>query len=182
MLLISFMVESQQSYLIVRGCAGRLVLHVRRKTVIPTTCATHGGSGRGTSRWVPLSTHTQTRTGSHVDHISHETQALTANTGEGALGSGGGGGGGGAQRGCAARATEGRVGKTARRGRRRRRRRQRARGARDGGAEQRPLARPLLRLCQGRALCAAAERARQGKGHAWRRGTRGGGGEQPSER
>ena len=81
---------------------------------------------------------------------------LRTPTGEGALGSGGGGGGGGAQRGCAARATEGRVGKTARRGRRRRRRRQRARGARDGGAEQRPLARPLLRLCQGRAAAAAS--------------------------
>ena len=36
---------------------------------------------------------------------------------------------------------------------------QRARGARDGGAEQRPLARSLLRLCQRRALCRSTERA-----------------------
>ncbi len=36
---------------------------------------------------------------------------------------------------------------------------QRARGARDGGAEQRPLARSLLRLCQRHALCPSTERA-----------------------
>ena len=101
-------------------------------------------------------------------------------TGEGALGSGGGGGGGGggAQR-ARVRATEGvGVGKTARRERRRRRRRQHARGARDGGAEQRPLARSLLRLVpETRAL---PERASGKGGQAWRRGTRVGGGEQPS--
>ena len=58
------------------------------------------------------------------------------------------GGGGDAAVRCAcahARTTHHTEGKTARRGRRRRRQ-QRARGARDGGAEQRPLARSLLRL------------------------------------
>ena len=60
-----------------------------------------------------------------------------------------------------ARTTHHTEGETARR-RRRRRRRQRARGARDGGgAEQRPLARPLLRLCQRRALWCRA-RVRKG--------------------
>ena len=33
------------------------------------------------------------------------------------------------------------------------------RRARDGGAEQRPLARSLLRLCQRHALCPSTERA-----------------------
>ena len=127
---------------------------------------------------------------SHVDHIpSHETQALTAHTrGRGAWERGRGWGRGRGRgrrrrraraRGgdaavraarvralpCAlrayARTTHHTEGETARR-RRRRRRRQRARGARDGGgAEQRPLARPLLRLCQRRALWCRA-RVRKG--------------------
>ena len=51
---------SVRFYSIVRGCAGRLVCMFAEKTVIPTTCVTHGGSGRGTSRWAfHSSTHTQ---------------------------------------------------------------------------------------------------------------------------
>ena len=64
-----------------------------------------------------------------------------------------------------ARSTHPTEGKTARRGRRRRRR-QRARCARDRGAEQRPLARTLLRLPETRALAQSASR----QGQAWRRG------------
>ena len=57
---------------------------------------------------------------------------------------------------------------------------QRARGARDGGAEQRPLARSLLRLCQRRALCAVCQSTSRQGGKRGGAGTRGGGGEQPS--
>ena len=173
-------VETNLLHNIVRGCAGRPVCCLHKKRLLrraapPGLCLTHvpqyvsHTAASATSRLVPLSTHTYRGRG-----------AWERGRGWG-RGRGRGRGRVRARSGRRARGGQQRVGvedgeegaaaaaaAAAARARRARRR--------GGAATARAVAAPSVTD----ARSAAAERARQGKGHAWRRGTRGGGGEQPS--